>query len=133
MTRHVVLVVGPPAGGKSTWVRERAAAGDTVVDFDAIAREVGSSGAHRHSSGAVAKALAVQKRRERAVAAMTDGTAYVIRVASDPAERAALAARLRADRVHVVDPGRGVVEGRMGPDRPESARREVERWYRLNG
>lgn len=132
MTRRVVLVVGPPAAGKSTWVAERARSGDTVVDFDEIARSLGSRHSHRHSSGVVAHAVLEQKRQERAVAAMTDGTAYVVRVASSPAERSVLAARLRADEVRVLDPGRDVVTARLG-DRPASAAREVDRWYRLNG
>lgn len=132
MTRRVVLVTGPPAGGKSTWTHARAAHGDTVVDFDDIARGLGSRHAHRHDSGVTARALAEQKRQERAVADMSEGTAYVIRVASDPDERSRLALRLRADEVKVVDPGHEVVKARLS-DRPDSARREVDRWYRLNG
>jgi hypothetical protein len=30
------VVTGPPAGGKTTWVRDRAKYGDVVVDYDAI-------------------------------------------------------------------------------------------------
>lgn len=131
MTRRVVLVVGPPAGGKSTWVGQRADEGDTVVDFDAIARHLGSRHAHRHDSGVTARAIVEQKRRERGVAGMRDGTAYVIRVASDPAERALLAVRLKVSEVRVIDPGRDVVKSRLR-DRPESAGHEVDRWYRLN-
>lgn len=127
-----MLVVGPPGAGKSTWASARAGEGDTVVDFDEIARELGSRHAHRHDSGVVARTIVEQKRRERTVAQMQDGTAYVIRVASDPTERTYLATRLRADEVKVVDPGRDVVERRLS-GRPESARREVDRWYRLNG
>lgn len=132
MTREVTLVVGPPGAGKSTWVQARAGAGVDVVDFDTIARSLGSRDAHRHDSGVIARALAEQKRRERAVARMESGAAYVIRVASDPRERAEIAARLRATDVKVIDPGRAVVESRMA-GRPASAAREVDRWYRLNG
>ncbi|MGO1562621.1 MAG: AAA family ATPase [Actinomycetaceae bacterium] len=132
MTRRVTLVVGPPAAGKSTWIRQQAAPGDTVVDFDDIARDLGSRQTHRHPPEVTARAVQAQKKAEREVAQMTDGTAFVARVASDPAERALLAARLRAD-VHVVDPGRSVVESRLGADRPTSARHETARWYRLNG
>lgn len=131
MTRKVTLVVGPPGAGKSTWVRARANDGDTVVDFDEIARGLGSTSEHRHTPAVVARALAEQKRLEREVAQMSDGNAWVIRVGSDPSERAFLAARLRAD-VRVVDPGRVTVESRLS-DRPASAAREVDRWYRLNG
>jgi predicted kinase len=33
----LTVVIGPPAGGKSTWVLERAKPGDIVVDFDRLA------------------------------------------------------------------------------------------------
>lgn len=132
MTRRVVLVVGPPGAGKSTWAHAHAGPDDTVVDFDDIARALGSRHAHRHDSGVVARAIAEQRRQERAVASMDEGTAYVVRVASNPQERAYLATRLRADEVRVIDPGRAAVEPHL-VGRPESARREVDRWYRLNG
>ena len=35
-TVQVTVVAGPPGAGKTTWVRERAAWGDLVVDFDAL-------------------------------------------------------------------------------------------------
>jgi hypothetical protein len=38
---RVMLICGPPAAGKSTYVREHAREGDTVIDFDDIAREFG--------------------------------------------------------------------------------------------
>lgn len=132
MTRRVVLVVGPPGAGKSTWVHAHTRPGDMVVDFDEIARDLGSRHAHRHDSGVIARAIAEQKRRERDVARMEDGTAFVIRVGSDRQERNLLATRLRADEVRVIDPGRAAVESRLS-GRPESARLEVDRWYRLNG
>lgn len=131
MTRRVVLVVGPPAAGKSTWVAKRARRGDLVIDFDTLARAAGSDDDHRHPPEAIKAAVAEQKAQERAVAAMQSGTAYVIRTASDPATRAVIASRIGATEVQVVDPGRRTVERRFG-DRPDSARREIERWYQAN-
>lgn len=34
----VFVVTGPPAGGKSTWVRERAQPGDVTIDYDTLAQ-----------------------------------------------------------------------------------------------
>ena len=75
MARVVYLVAGPPCAGKSTYVRHRARPGDLVLDQDVIG----------------ARAMAAGMRR---VAAMTDGTAWVIRCAPGPTRRAELAAEL---------------------------------------
>jgi hypothetical protein len=34
----VFVVTGPPAGGKSTWVREHATPGDITIDYDDLAQ-----------------------------------------------------------------------------------------------
>jgi uncharacterized protein len=44
----LTVVTGPPCSGKSTYVREHAAAGDIVVDFDVIAQALGSPVSHGH-------------------------------------------------------------------------------------
>jgi hypothetical protein len=38
---RVMLICGPPAAGKSTYVREHMSAGDSLIDFDTIAKEHG--------------------------------------------------------------------------------------------
>lgn len=48
----ITIVVGPPCAGKSTHVRENAAPGDVIVDYDLIAEALGSSVPHG-STGAV--------------------------------------------------------------------------------
>lgn len=50
---RIVLVVGPPAGGKSTFVDTHKSPGDVVVDFDRMAEAMGSSDTHTHSAGNV--------------------------------------------------------------------------------
>lgn len=45
---RVIAVVGPPCSGKTTYVAEHSKPGDVVVDFDAIARALGSPHEHRH-------------------------------------------------------------------------------------
>ena len=34
----VYVITGPPAGGKTTWVRERAKPGDITIDYDTLAQ-----------------------------------------------------------------------------------------------
>lgn len=131
MTRSVTLVVGPPGAGKTTWVSEHAGAGAKVVDFDRIAQSLGSPVEHDHSPEIVAAAKRERTRAEAAIASMTDGRAYVIRTAANPAHRQQIADRIGATRVLVRDPGRAVVEQRTA-GRSESARAAVADWYAHN-
>lgn len=101
--RRVTLVCGPPCSGKTTWVREHEAPGDLVVDYDAIARDLGSPDPWDHPE--VIRMLARSRRDalEDEVARMPSGTAWVIRSLPEAERRAAMARRLRATDVVVLD------------------------------
>jgi predicted kinase/DNA-directed RNA polymerase subunit RPC12/RpoP len=73
----VVLVCGPPAAGKSTYVREHARTSDKVIDFDMIAREFGFvRNIPRDKVGLI---LDERNRRLRSLARMSvHSTAWVI-------------------------------------------------------
>jgi hypothetical protein len=85
VTRTVTLVTGPPCAGKTTYVNTHARPGDLILDQDTI--------------GATA-----MRRGLTRVAAMTSGTAWVIRCCPGPARRAALAHRIRATNVILLHP-----------------------------
>ena len=42
----LTVVVGPPCAGKSTYIRRMARSGDVLIDYDALARALGSDRAH---------------------------------------------------------------------------------------
>jgi hypothetical protein len=73
---RVILVCGPPASGKSTWVRQRVVPGDIEIDVDAIAKEMGYD---RDRAGAPVDVL-LKERNDRlaALSGRSTGTAYVI-------------------------------------------------------
>jgi 5-methylcytosine-specific restriction protein A len=76
-TCKVWLICGPPASGKSTYVRANASKGDIVIDVDAIAREYGL-GRERPSE---ATAMLLLDRNDRLAALATEPpttTAWVI-------------------------------------------------------
>jgi len=127
--RRVTLVSGPPCAGKSTFVEQRRSVGDLVVDFDAEASTLGSGGKWKHTA---AVGDATERRIQdliETVAAMVDGTAWVIRCAPEAEAREALAARVRADRVIVLRPALGVLLERAAR-RPlvRETRRAIMRW-----
>jgi len=74
---RVRLVCGPPASGKSTYVKEHKAPGDVVIDYDAIARELGYGRDRPRSS--IEPILRERNRRLAALAnAPSSATAWVI-------------------------------------------------------
>ncbi|MEU4578944.1 AAA family ATPase [Nonomuraea sp. NPDC023979] len=125
------MICGPPAGGKSTWVRGRARPGDVVVDYDLLA--VALSGAHQgdtHGHPEVVRQVAHRAR----TAAIREALRHVAKIdvyvihSMPSAEWLATYAEHGAEIV-VVDPGRDVVMERIARERPTSAKAVATRWY----
>lgn len=128
--RHVVLVCGPPCSGKSTYVRAHLAPGDYVLDADTMARRFGSPKRWLHADAYAQAAQREWWAQVQAVAAMEDGTAWVIRCAPRAEERAQLREVLRADEVVLLTPAAEVLVARARR-RPEQVRtiRSIQRWH----
>jgi hypothetical protein len=89
----VELVCGPPASGKTTYVRAHAGRGDTVIDLDSIKVRVGGR-AWDSSPVVTSKAMAYRDRMIRGLADKRAGKAFLIVGAPTIAERKAWAAAL---------------------------------------
>ncbi|MFI2577710.1 hypothetical protein ACH5AJ_36555 [Streptomyces rochei] len=105
MARSVTLVTGPPCAGKTTYVAARVQPGDIVLDQDVI--------------GAAAMRAGLAR-----VAAMTTGTAWVIRCAPGPTTRAALARQIGATDVVLLRPDDAELFGRAA--RRQYPRRHIQ-------
>ncbi|RBQ21599.1 hypothetical protein DP939_02500 [Spongiactinospora rosea] len=129
------VVTGPPASGKSTWVRSRARPGDIVIDYDLLATALTAPGAAPHD---YPKALRQVTSRARA-AAITEALKHaagvdVYVIHSQPSTEAVRRYTEQTDdqtELHliVVDPGRDVVMRRIAEQRPPQMRAVAERWY----
>lgn len=131
----LIVVTGPPASGKSTWVRAHAKPGDVVVDYDLIAGALsvpGSGTPHDHR-GAVrdvafrARAAAIREALQH----LADVDVYVIH-SLPPADALVKYAEHNA-QVVTVDPGQDVVMARIAEERPYGARAVAMRWYSQAG
>ena len=129
MTRQVTIVCGPPCAGKTTWVRERAQAGDLVVDYDDIAQSLGSARTHGHHPK-------FHRDTERIIAQQLDQItlgkakrAWVIRSFPAHAERERLAQRIGATSVVLLDDSDETLQARAW-ERPNryQAIRAIEAW-----
>jgi adenylylsulfate kinase-like enzyme len=133
--RHVVLIAGPPCGGKSTLAGQltRARPG-IVLDRDVIAQGLGSTRGWLHEAALTERAEQIMVGEMARIGQADDVVAYVVRSVPTPRARAELAQQLRADVVYVVDPGMGECLRRATADgRPGGTHAGVREWYRRYG
>lgn len=130
--RRVIVVAGPPAGGKTTWVAGQRKPGDVVVDLDALVGALTLGDWYGEGrEGVLSLALAVWGYLVAAVkAGQHGGTAWVV-TAAPLAEARRIGDELGA-RVVVVDPGEAVARRQAGLDGRRGGRdwgREIGEWY----
>lgn len=129
----VMLICGPPASGKSTYVRSHAQDGDTVIDFDAIRKIVG--GAKWDQDKAInAKAFAYRDSMICGLKDKRSGTAWLIVMAPTKAERKAWTQALVAVTEIILIPPKDQCLSQMhgDPDRAATVSLQqgaITRWY----
>lgn len=125
------LVIGPPAAGKTTWVRQHAQKGDIIVDYDTLAAaltplQLGD----RELSGPVAAVTKAARKAaiDMAVEYRHSTDVYVIH-AMPSARMLGFYERLGA-QVVTIDPGERVVLQRCKDERPWQMASAAKKWYR---
>lgn len=123
------IVIGPPAAGKTTWVRERAQPGDVTIDYDALARvlAVPDRTGHEHPPHVQAVAKAARNAAIDAATRVTGCDVYIIHSTPSPA-RLDEYRRLGANIV-TVDPGKATVMRRVAQERPRQMLAAAHQWY----
>lgn len=126
---RLYVVVGPPAAGKSTWVRHRARPGDITIDYDALAAALApQSSPHQLPShvAAITKA-ARQAAIDTALRLATECNVYVIH--STPGVARLAAYRKLGAVIVCVDPGEDIVTDRVTRERPWQMQQVARKWY----
>lgn len=127
----VVVVIGPPAAGKSTWVMQHAKPLDVVIDMDRIAKAlmpVEPEHSHDYPEHLRHVAIAARKAAIRQATRLRERiTVWLIHALPSPDDLAEY--RALGWHVETIDPGRDVVEQRARTMRPVDMMRHVERWY----
>ena len=131
----VVVVIGPPAGGKTTYIAKHARANDLAVDMDAIARAlmpIAPTLTHTYPDHVRHVAI---KTRAAAIHASTRlrerVTVWIIHAVPRPDDLADY--RKLGWQIITCDPGRTIVEQRTKAERPGSMLAHVSRWYSIYG
>jgi hypothetical protein len=127
----IVVVIGPPASGKNTYIEAHASRSDIIIDLDAIARAImpiQPSSTHTYPLHVRHVAIGARKAAiERALRLKERCTVWLIH-AVPTVDQLAEYRRMRY-RVVVVDPGRAIVEPRAHAERPPVMLAGVARWY----
>lgn len=127
---RITIVTGPPAGGKTTWIKQHAALQDVTIDLDQIARALMPNPLDQtHVYPPHVKTLAVAARAaviQKAQRLYTPCRVWLIKALPTPQDLA----EWRGNRwpIIVIDPGRDQVEARLA-ERPPSTVPVVARWY----
>ncbi len=129
----ITVVMGPPAGGKTTHVREHAGPADIVIDLDDIARALMPRKPERthvypqhiRHVAIGARAAAITRARKLLVPCGV----WIIHSMPSPADLAEY--RMLRYRLVTIDPGRDVVQPRALAERPEVMSQHVATWYDL--
>lgn len=127
---RMVFLCGPPCAGKTTLANQLARPGDVVLDYDTIARDLGSPTPWNHPEPW--RTTAEQEMQARIAHAHTtpgDGTAWVLRTVPRPSSRQALAEQWQAT-VYLLDPGERECRRRARADgRPSGTGQRIGDWY----
>lgn len=125
------LVVGPPAAGKTTWVRQQAQKGDIIVDYDAIAAVLTPlQPGDRDIPVAVAAATKAARRAAIDAAMPFADSVDVYVIHATPSNRMVAFYERHGARVVTIDPGERVVLQRCKDERPWQMGQAAKRWYR---
>lgn len=124
------VITGPPAAGKTTWVRDHAGPRDIVIDYDALAVALSGPGADTHDHRRTIQIIARAARRaalNEALRHLARADVYLIHTQPSPATLDRY--RSHGARIITIDPGRDVVMERCRTMRTRDALRVAERWY----
>lgn len=128
MAGRVVVVVGPPCAGKSTYVQGIRSVGNVVIDYDVIAKALGSSTPHG-TTGAIRRvALAARRAAINKVLAGVEADAFIIHTM--PSQEQVDEYEAAGAEFRLIDPGKEECLRRAQEEgRPKDVLQAINRWY----
>lgn len=126
----LIVVTGPPAAGKSSWIRAHAKAQDIVIDLDLMALALAGPGADHHAHSDVLMRVVHRARfaaLNEAYQHLDKVDVYVIH--TQPSAKAMAKYRRMQARIVTVDPGREIVMQRIKDMRQPGMEAVATRWY----
>lgn len=131
----LIVVIGPPAAGKSTWCREHAGPDDLIIDYDLLANALSApregDSKHEHAKGVKAVTKAARQAAIDKAITLRDIDVYLIH--STPSAQLLAKYRSYGARIVTVDPGMDVVMERAKRLRPYWMQPVIKKWYAERG
>lgn len=124
------VITGPPAAGKTTWVREHAKPGDITIDYDALVDALTPHGPEPYDAPMHVVDVAQTARNAAIHVALTKlfyCDIYVID--SKPTPQAIEKYERHGAKFVLIDPGYDVCIARARAERHPRIQLVVERWY----
>lgn len=129
MTIHIVT--GPPAAGKSTYIREHRKPGDITIDYDELANTLAGLEPTNHEHEAHIKSV-TQKARQAAIDTALnthDGTFSIWIIHSTPSPDLIAKYKEAGAEIITIDPGKDLVMNRCKAERPKNMLKIAAAWY----
>jgi predicted kinase len=120
------VVIGASCSGKSTYIKKVKTPDDVVVDFDALAKALGSSVSHKSTGDIREVAFAVRDAAIRKVMQGVKFDAYIIH--TNPKQEHIHLYRDRNVEFILIDPGIEVCLERA-KERPKGTKESIVKWY----
>lgn len=121
MANKVYLVIGPPCGGKTTYVQTHRKPGEIIIDADLIAQSLGSTDSHAHDP--YIKALASLLKEDAIRQCKRLGyTCWIVTTSHEAVKM------IQHTQVIEIDPGIDACLSRA-KSRPNWTKKAIHKWY----
>lgn len=126
----IIIVTGPPAAGKSTYIYEHWQPGDIIIDYDLIANTLAGVEQSNHQHPQHVKAITKAARQAAIDAAIKhDGEHTVWIIHSTPSEKLIDTYKQHDATIITIDPGKDIVMKRCKAERSPEMLKVAATWY----
>ena len=126
MAAVIRVVIGPPCAGKSSYIESHAKTGEPIIDYDKIAKAVGSKTEHDAGGSIRRVALSARQAGINRIINGVDDDAWIIH--TNPQDDLVKEYKQAGAKFLLVDPGIDVCLSRAR-NRPEGTEDAVRSWY----